>query len=62
MQTNIKPGSRWLSSEMKEFIVISVPEVEGRVWVHYRTNFKEENTEHSCLIESFLSRFGPAPE
>lgn len=56
----IKVSSKWLSSDMKEFMVLSVTEINEETWVHYRSNFKEENTEHSCLIESFLSRFSPA--
>jgi hypothetical protein len=62
MNKTVKVGSRWLSSDMKDFIILAVLDHGDDIWIHYRSNFKEENTEHSCLKESFLSRFSPAPE
>ena len=61
-RANVKVSSKWLSTDMKEFIVLSITEIEEDTWVHYRSNFKEENTEHSCLIDSFLIRFSPAAQ
>lgn len=56
---DILPGSKWTASDMKQFIVIARFEKDDQVWIYYRTNDKENNTEYSCLIDSFLSRFTP---
>jgi hypothetical protein len=58
----IKEGSKWGSSDGKEFIVIHVIEKEGHTWIHYRDNSKSEPREYSCYEESFLVRFRPIPE
>ena len=55
---NIKQGSRWTGGDRKVFTVISVVELEGHTWVHYRDDTKE----YSCYQESFLSRFTPLPD
>lgn len=59
MTDEIKLGSKWTTSNMTEFVVLGILEDTNGVWVHYRTNKKENNTEYSCLKESFLYRFSP---
>jgi len=58
----VKAGTRWSSTDGKEFVVIHVIEKEGHTWVHYRDNRKDEPREYSCYVESFLSRFRINPE
>jgi hypothetical protein len=62
----VKPGSRWSSID-KEFVVLSVTEVEGNTWVHYREDLgikvpALQCKEYSCYQESFVQRFRPLPE
>jgi hypothetical protein len=57
MIDDVKLGSKWTSSDYKEFIVLGIVEDSKGTWVHYRTNKRDNNTEHSCLKESFLHRF-----
>jgi hypothetical protein len=57
--SDVMPGSKWFSTDMKEFVVISRFDKDDQKWVYYRTNEKENNVEYSCLLESFLSRFSP---
>jgi hypothetical protein len=57
MLNDVKLGSKWISSDYKEFVVLGTVENGEGTWVYYRTNERENNTEHSCLIESFLHRF-----
>ncbi len=64
--STVKPGSLWHSID-KHFRVISVTEVEGHTWVHYREDrgIKVpviECREYSCYLESFVQRFSPSPE
>jgi hypothetical protein len=59
MIDEIKLGSKWTTSDMNEFVVLGILEDTSGIWVHYRTNKKENNTEYSCLKESFLHRFSP---
>ncbi len=64
---NIKAGSLWGSTDGKKFRVISVTEIEGHTWVHYREDRGmkvplAECKEYSCYIESFESRFNPVAE
>lgn len=54
----IKDGSKWLSSEHKEFYVLNTVELEGNLWVHYKS--VKDGTEYSCYAESFLLRFSEA--
>jgi len=54
----IKEGSRWLGNDRKVFTVISVVELEGHTWVHYRDNERE----YSCYQESFEQRFQQLPD
>ena len=58
----VKEGSRWWSTDGKVFHVIHRVEIEGKVWIHYLLENKEESKEFSCYEESFLSRFSPLPE
>jgi hypothetical protein len=52
----VAAGSIWVGSNSREkFVVITVSEVDGHTWVHYRT--EKTNKEYSCYIESFLQRF-----
>ena len=62
----VKEGTLWGSSDSKKFRVISVSEVEGHTWVHYRDELKgfdqSAAREYSCYIESFEQRFRVLPE
>ncbi len=62
----VTPGSLWGTSNSKKFRVISVTEVEGHTWVHYREDGCNPNIdecrEYSCYVESFLQRFTKSPE
>jgi hypothetical protein len=57
MLNDVKLGSKWISSDYKEFVVLGIVENSVGIWVYYRTNERENNKEYSCLIESFLHRF-----
>jgi hypothetical protein len=62
----INSGSLWTSGD-KFFRVISVAEVDGHTWVHYREDRgikvpALECREYSCYQESFLQRFRKQPE
>jgi hypothetical protein len=62
----VKVGSIW-SSPDKKFRVISVAEVDGHMWIHYREDLgvkvsAKDCKEYSCYEESFLLRFRPLPE
>jgi hypothetical protein len=50
----IKPGSIWSAGDGKEFVVLSVTEIDDHVWVHYRD---QACREYSCYLESFVNRF-----
>lgn len=57
----VKAGTLWSSSD-KFFRVLSVTEVEGNTWVHYREDRGSkfpvvECKEYSCYLESFVQRF-----
>jgi hypothetical protein len=57
----IKEGSLWGTTE-KRFRVLSVIELEGNTWVHYREDKGNkvpavECSTYSCYLESFLERF-----
>ena len=57
----IKQGSRWLSSQHQQFIVLAdeVTLADG-IWIHYREDNNQDNPrEFSCFKDSFLSRFTP---
>jgi hypothetical protein len=56
----IKSGSMWASNNSKKFVVISVTEVDGHSWVHYRDDGRTDAPrEYSCYEESFMQRFTP---
>jgi len=57
MDENIKSGSKWIDADLQEFIVIGLVDTERGTWVYYRTNESQNNTEYSCLVDSFISRF-----
>jgi hypothetical protein len=62
----VKEGSLWHSLD-KHFRVISVTEIDGHTWVHYREDRgikvpRLECREYSCYQESFLQRFRQVPE
>ncbi len=64
--STVKPGSLWHSID-KDFRVISVTEVDGHTWVHYREDLgikvpALQCREYSCYLESFVQRFSPRPE
>lgn len=53
MKVNI--GTIWTDGYRKDFRVINVVELQGKIWVHY---IKETTgQEYSCYQESFVSRF-----
>lgn len=63
----VKEGSVWEGSEGKKFRVLSVTEVDGHTWVHYREDKgikvpAIQCKEYSCYIESFELRFRSIPE
>jgi len=57
----IKPSTRWVTADGESFIVLSVTEIDGHIWVHYRKENPNESREYSCYAESFLSRFYQQP-
>lgn len=59
--SHLKPGARWSSTNGKQFCIMSVVEVDGHTWVHYREDcpVQEECREFSCYAESFVERFTP---
>ena len=57
-----KTGSRWFASDGKKFRVVNLVEINGNQWIHYIEEGKEQPTEFSCYLESFLSRFSEGPE
>lgn len=59
----IENGSRWGSSNGKEFVVINVvTTVDGHEWVYYRDALGDPPREYSCYTESFLSRLTKLPD
>ena len=65
--TKVKEGSVWRTTDDKKFRVLSVTEVEGHTWVHYRQDLGikvpvVECKEFSCYIESFVERFSESAE
>jgi hypothetical protein len=48
-------GSKWSGHDSTMFRVLDTIELEGHVWVHYIR--EHDNTEYSCYLESFLSKF-----
>lgn len=58
----VKEGSKWGSSDGKEFLVMHVIEQDGHTWIHYRENRRDEPKEYSCYVESFLLRFSQLPD
>ena len=63
----VKQGSRWGTADRKHFLVLSVTEIDGHTWVHYREDRgikvpAIECKEYSCYIESFIQRFSSTPE
>lgn len=53
----VRNGSRWTGNSGDYFRVITVAEVEGKTWVHYRKESKDHSEEYSCYLGSFLHRF-----
>lgn len=52
----VEAGSVWVGGTSREkFVVITVSEVSGNTWVHYRT--ENTNKEYSCYLDSFIQRF-----
>lgn len=66
----VKEGTLWAgaptSTGWPKFRVISVTEIEGHTWVHYREEKKiypcPDCKEFSCYQESFVERFKLIPE
>jgi hypothetical protein len=62
--TAVTEGSVWRGSDESRVRVLSVTELEGHTWVHYRQDLGKrfpviECKEYSCYIESFVQRFNP---
>jgi hypothetical protein len=62
----VEAGSLWSGND-KCFRVLSVTEVDGHTWVHYREDRgikvpAIECREYSCYLESFVARFRQLPE
>jgi hypothetical protein len=56
----VKAGMLWAGKDRKKFVVLSVTEVDGHTWVHYRDDSGiNESREYSCYEESFTQRFTP---
>lgn len=56
----IRIGSKWVASDMQEFVIIATYiDPDKNKWIYYRSNDKKDNQGYSCLLESFLSRFNP---
>lgn len=53
----VKPGSKWITADRKEFVVLSRVELEGNIWIHYRNN---QGQEFSCYEDAFKQRFAEA--
>jgi hypothetical protein len=57
----VEAGTIWAGRDRKKFVVISVTEVDGHTWVHYRDDSGINGShEYSCYEESFIQRFSPA--
>ena len=46
---------KFVSSDGKIFTVDDVPQVDGKLWVHYTSI--ETGQKYSCLLEAFSERF-----
>jgi hypothetical protein len=55
----VKEGTRWFNSDGNVFHVMSVVEVDGHIWVHYRQDDINECRTFSCWLDSFIYRFSP---
>jgi len=53
----VKPGSKWVTAERKEFTVLSRVELDGNIWLHYRD---DKGQEYSCYEDAFKLRFTEA--
>ena len=53
----VKEGSTWSSID-KTFVVMARVELEGNIWIYYRS-VEEPPKEFSCFEASFLQRFRP---
>jgi hypothetical protein len=63
----VKQGTLWTGDHEKLFRVISVTDIDGRTWVHYREDRgikvpTLECREYSCYLDSFIERFHQLPE
>jgi hypothetical protein len=57
-----KEGSKWAGSNVREeFTVLAVwnPNEESDPWIRYRN---QNDSEFTCRLEAFLSRFSKLPE
>jgi hypothetical protein len=62
----VKQGTLWTGDHEKLFRVLSVTEIDGHTWVHYREDRgikipAVECREYSCYLESFVQRFREIP-
>jgi hypothetical protein len=62
----VKQGTLWTGGDDKLFRVLSVTEIDGHTWVHYREDRgikvpAVECREYSCYLESFVQRFREIP-
>ena len=59
---NVNVGSKWRSSDFKEFVVEAVKKLDGDTWVHYAVADKygcATDQKFSCLAGAFEVRFHP---
>jgi hypothetical protein len=54
--TNPTPGSVWTADRIA-VRVIAVVELEGNIWIHFRSEPPGEPREYSCYLASFLERY-----
>jgi hypothetical protein len=62
---NVNAGSKWRSSDYKEFVVEAVKLLSGETWVHYAKTDKfglASDEKFSCLAGAFEIRFSPSVE
>jgi hypothetical protein len=59
----VKVGSKWVGNGDTIFRVIHVIKLDDHIWIHYikENALEDDNREHSCYEESFLSRFRELP-
>lgn len=62
----VESNSLWTDGQGRYFRVLSLTDVDGKTWVHYREDkgikvAVIECKEFSCYVESFVERFRACP-